>query len=170
MQALNDITRVGIHSNHAHNLLTHANAQVTLHHSNEFSKEYNLVVVTFFHIICLESGFDCLHPVHEVNQKRDLGGIIFEPVFLGFFGESLERVSGDGLDGETHSVDDVLQIVFDFALKFQRLREVNRFLTNRCMDLGGVWTLLSAVLKFKSINGLENLRHVDHDFTRVVTV
>ena len=35
-ELLNNITRVGIHSDQTHNLLTHARGQLSLHHPNQF--------------------------------------------------------------------------------------------------------------------------------------
>ena len=41
-QLLNDITRMGVHGDHAHNLLTHATGQLTLHHLNQVSQKLDL--------------------------------------------------------------------------------------------------------------------------------
>ena len=43
---LDNITGVSVHSDHAHNLLTHASGKFTLHHDNEFLEQVDLEIET----------------------------------------------------------------------------------------------------------------------------
>lgn len=67
-QFLNDITRVSVHSDHAHNLLTHASGQLTLHHLNQICKKVDLVIKSLSHCVLFEGNFDILDPVHQVDE------------------------------------------------------------------------------------------------------
>ena len=95
LQLLDDITRMGVHGDHAHNLLTHSCGEFTLHHSNEVVKELNLELVASGHRIAFKGGFDSLYPVDEVDQEGDLCGVILKPVSLLFLSEALKRVCGN---------------------------------------------------------------------------
>ena len=38
------------------------------------------------------------------------------------------------------------------------------------MDTCGIWALTSTINEFKSVDGLEDLRHVDHNFLGSITI
>lgn len=171
LELVDDVTRVSIHSDHAHNLLTHAGGQIALHHENQLLEENNLKIVTFLHVAGLEGSLDTLHPVHKVDEEGHLSAIILKPVLLILLGEALEGVGRDGLDRKSHCVDDVLEVVLDFAFELELCGELNVLDSDGGLDTDGRGALiLTVLLEFESFDSLENLGHVDHDLAWVVTV
>ena len=68
LQFFNDITRMGVHGDHAHDFLTHTWGEFTLHHSNKVIKELNLELVASSHRIAFEGSFYSLYPVDKIDQ------------------------------------------------------------------------------------------------------
>ena len=154
---------MGVHGDHAHDLLTHSCGEFTLHHSNEIIKKLNLKLVASGHRITFKGGFHSLHPVDEVDQKGDLCGVILKPVSLLFLSEAFERVGSNVFNRTSHRVNDILEIVLDFSFEFKFVREGDVLLADRRVNTAGIRAFTARVLKFKLINGLEDLRHVDHN-------
>ena len=89
---LNNITRVGVHSDQTHDFLTHARGQLTLHHLNQFCQKLYLIVEARLQRTGLQGRLYVLYPTDEIDKERDLRWIVLEPVFLRFLLEALERV------------------------------------------------------------------------------
>ena len=67
-QLFDDITGMGVHGDHAHDLLTHTASKLTLHHLNKICQQIYLLLQAFIHCIFLESVFNSLAPVYQVDE------------------------------------------------------------------------------------------------------
>jgi len=85
-----DVTRVSIHSDHTHNFLSHALGQVSLHHKNQISQQFDLILVRLFHLLASEGLLNVHNPVDHVNQKGHHCGIFTQPFLLRFLLETTE--------------------------------------------------------------------------------
>jgi hypothetical protein len=84
----------------------------------------------------------------------------------------LQGVSTQGLESIGNALNNLLEIDFDFSLKFERLGEIDLLLTHTGID--GLGSRSVAFASFvdhgQSVHGLEDLGHMSVDFLRVGTV
>lgn len=110
-----DVTRVSIHSDHAHNFLSHGLGQITLHHQNQISQKLDLILVRLLHLFACEGFLNVHNPVDHVDQKGHHCGIFTQPLLLWFLLEAAQRVGSDVSQRLTHGVNHILQVVLDLA-------------------------------------------------------
>ena len=88
-QFSNNITGMGVHGDHAHNLHTHAGSELALHHLNKICEQIHLLVKALSHVAFFKCTFDSLDPVDQVDEEGNLCRIILKPVLLIFLSETL---------------------------------------------------------------------------------
>jgi hypothetical protein len=173
-EEIDDISRVSVHGNQTHDLLSHWLGEVSLHHLDKLGQIIALLGVSLLNrlvVLCIvvEGSLAKNNPLTVVDEEGHHGWIHDDPVGLWLLREQLERLLGYISEGDSHGVDDILKVDLDLTDKLELNGELDVLNTDGGDHALGVWshTLLE---ELESIQSRDNLGHVDHNLYWHITV